>query len=545
MLASIHNFGGLLRFILRRDRLYLPFWIIGIVTLAVFFTPMLPGFFGDEQSKAVLTEMMKNPAMVAMIGRSYGDGSGAMYALFMLVWSTLGAAIFNIFFVVRHTRKDEEEGRSEMLAALPVGHNANLLAVLVLTAAANLLIAALTAAIIPVFGIEGIGWQGAVAYSAALGAGGLVFAASTLLISQLFATSKNTTAVAFVILGAVYLLRAAGDMDSGSEVFSLISPLGLVERTQAWVANEVWPVFVLLAETLVLSVAALALSSLRDTGAGLFAQRGGRAHASAALRGEFSLAWRLTRGLCIGWAVVMFVLGASYGSILGDISSFMESNALYSVVIGSDGASQQQMMEGFLAFILLMMGIVTAIPVCMVVLKLKSEERRGRVEQILATSVNRRYLMSGYLLIALVLAVALCLLTPLGMYCSAATLMDSPPALGTMIKASLNYLPAVLALAGLAALLVGLFPKATPVVWIMLVYCFIMSYLGNIMTASATDQTMKSVFEALLNVSPFSLLPAWPGDDFNLALSLGMVVVALILTALGRELYRRRDTATG
>jgi len=545
MLASLHNFGGLLRFILRRDRLYLPFWIIGIVTLAVFFTPMLPGFFGDEQSKAVLTEMMKNPAMVAMMGRSYGDDSGAMYALFMLVWSTLGAAIFNIFFVVRHTRKDEEEGRSEMLAALPVGHNANLLAVLVLAAAANLLIAALTAVIIPAFGIEGIGWQGAVAYSAALGTGGLVFAASTLLISQLFATSKNTTAVAFVILGAVYLLRAAGDMDSGSEVLSLISPLGLVERTQAWVANEAWPVFVLLAETLVLSIAALALSSLRDTGAGLFAQRSGRAHASAALRGEFSLAWRLTRGLCIGWAVVMFVLGASYGSILGDISSFMESNALYSVVIGSDGASQQQMMEGFLAFILLMMGIVTAIPVCMVVLKLKSEERRRRVEQILAASVNRRYLMSGYLLIALVLAVALCLLTPLGMYCSAATLMDSPPALGTMIKASLNYLPAVLALAGLAALLVGLFPKATPVVWIMLVYCFIMSYLGNIMTASATDQTMKSVFEALLNVSPFSLLPAWPGDDFNLALSLGMVVVAFILTALGRELYRRRDTATG
>ena len=62
-MSSIIGFGSLIQFILKRDKLYLPLWILGLVSLIVFFVPMMPSFFGDAQSAAVLVEMMKNPAI--------------------------------------------------------------------------------------------------------------------------------------------------------------------------------------------------------------------------------------------------------------------------------------------------------------------------------------------------------------------------------------------------------------------------------------------------------------------------------------------------
>lgn len=540
-MQSVHSFGGLILFILRRDRVYLPVWIIGITALAVFFAPMMPDFFGDDQSAMVLIEMMKNPAIVAMVGIVYGDGIGAMYASFMLVWSALAAGIFNILFVVRHTRKDEEEGRNEIIAALPVGRSANLLAVLLVVLAADACITLLTAVAIPLFGIEGIDWQGAVVYSAAIGAAGFAFAAITALLAQLFATSKSATVWAFVLLGTAFVLRAAGDMDSSYEPASLISPLGLVERVQAWVSNEIWPVLALLAGSVCISAMAFIFSSLRDTGAGMFPQRRGRAHASIFLSGPWGLAWRLTRGICIGWALVMFACGVAYGSIFNEMHSFMENNVLYAAILGGDEGAQADMMNSLISFLLLLMAILATVPVCLVIFKLKSEEKHGRLEQVLALSVNRQHLVTGFVLIAFLLSVVLTVLTPLGMYVAAVATMDSPPELTTMLASSFNCLPAILAVTGVAVLVVGVLPGLSPIVWVYLTFCFILTYLGNLMVSSAASETMKNVFDVLLKLSPFSLLPEWPAHDVDVGLTAGMVLVALALACVGYATFRRRD----
>jgi hypothetical protein len=41
-------------------------------------------------------------------------------------------------------------------------------------------------------------------------------------------------------------------------------------------------------------------------------------------RGPFGLAWRLQRTGLIAWAVALFILGISYGSVLGEIERFFE-----------------------------------------------------------------------------------------------------------------------------------------------------------------------------------------------------------------------------
>jgi ABC-2 type transport system permease protein len=539
-MSSVHNFGALVIFLLKRDRLYLPLWIIGLIALAVFFAPMMPSFAGDGQSAATLTEMLKNPAMVALVGLSYGDGMGAMYAQFMAIWVTLGFAIFNILFVVRHTRKEEERGQNELLIALSVGKNANLLATLLVALATNLIMALGTAVLLPAFGVEGINLQGALIFSLALGAGGLSFAAITALLAQLFSTSRSTNIVAFVLLGLMFMLRAAGDMDSNYEVLALISPLGLVERTQAWVENLIWPVTLLLAASLCIATLTFAFSSARDVGAGLFPDRAGKKHASPLLGNEWGLAWRLTGSMCIGWIIVMYILGTSYGTIINDIGSFMASNELYSAIIGSGQLSPSELVNSFVSYIMMLMAIVSAIPVCMVVFKLKSEERHGHMEQVLAKSVNRNSYMLAYIAIAIGLSICLLLATPLGMYTAAYTTMDTPPDLAVMIQASLNYLPALSILIGSAALLVGLIPKLSPVMWAFLVFCFMIAYMGNI-ASTMVEGAAKDAFEVMTNISPFSLLPLLPGEGFSATIAGTITAIAIILAIMGSIAYRSRD----
>ncbi|MCL1879578.1 MAG: ABC transporter permease, partial [Actinomycetia bacterium] len=296
---AIQGSLGLIRFILRRDRLYLPLWIVAVVIVNVAYATQMSDFLGDDASRQALLEMLKNPAMVAMMGVSYGTEIGQLYAQFMLIWAAALAAVFNIMLVIRHTRKDEEEGRLEMLSSLPLGRNAQLAATLAVALLADLLIAGFSSACFAAIDIQGIGAGGGAVMSFAVAATGFAFAGLAAFVAQLCATAKVANALAFVALGAAYLLRAMGDV--ANEALALASPLGLAERVQAWAANLAWPIAVLAAEGLAFFALAFVFSSLRDANAGILPARLGRRHASPWLAGDLGLAWRLTRSLSIGW----------------------------------------------------------------------------------------------------------------------------------------------------------------------------------------------------------------------------------------------------
>ena len=381
------GFCQLVRSILRRDRFWLPLWMLGCLTLATFFAPLLPDMAGSEHDMAILYEAMKNPAMIAICGILYGDSYtyGVMYSQFMLVWSAALVAAMNILFVARHTRRDEEEGRLEMLAALPVGKSANLLAVLVLSLALNLLIALLTGALLAAFAIEGMGTAGSLLFGAALGVCGFSFATLTALLAQLVTSFRATIGLAFAALGASYLLRASGDVSS--EALALLSPLGLIERCHLFADDRLWPLLLLLAISLVLAGASLAINAWRDYAAGLIAPRAGRAHAPALLRGPLSLAWRLTRNMILAWILVVFLFAASFGSMFGDMTLFYESNDLYSLMIGSTGVTTGDLMDPVIAMLFLVMSLIATVPVVFTLFRIRTEERRGRLEHFYSGAV--------------------------------------------------------------------------------------------------------------------------------------------------------------
>ena len=115
---------------------------------------------------------MKNPAMTAMVGPGYGLDNytvGAMMAHQMLLFTAIAVGIMNIFLVVRHTRRDEESGRIEMIRALPVGRLANLSSTVLVSLIVNILLALIVGLGLYFLRIESMDLHGSLLYGAVLG----------------------------------------------------------------------------------------------------------------------------------------------------------------------------------------------------------------------------------------------------------------------------------------------------------------------------------------------------------------------------------------
>jgi ABC-2 type transport system permease protein len=109
-------------------------------------------------------------------------------------------------------------------------------------------------------------------------------------------------------------------------VLSWASPIGWVQRARPF-ADERWWVFALVAVALVvLAAASYALSSRRDVGAGFPPPRLGQATASPSLGSPLAIAWRLHRGLLLGWTAAFVVMGAVFGSVTEAASDIVNDN---------------------------------------------------------------------------------------------------------------------------------------------------------------------------------------------------------------------------
>jgi ABC-2 type transport system permease protein len=531
-LPPIHGFLRLTLFILRRDRLWLALWMGGLLVLGTFFAPMIVGVVGDSSAQAALKEILSNPAMVAMCGPSYSDGYtyGGMYAQFMLVWAVIAFAVMNIMFVIRHTRRDEEEGRSEMAGALPVGRSANLFAVVVALCAVNAILSVLTGVALALFGVETIDLRGSLVFGCALGANGIFFAGVAALSAQLFVSARSALGTSLGVLGAAYLLRAVGDV--GSETMARLSPLGLAERSEIYVNNYIWPELVLVSAGLAVCAVAFLLNAKRDSGHGMLPVRNGRAHASVFLRGGLGLIWRLSRGMAIAWSIAVFIMAAAYGSVFADFDSFVANNSLYQAMLGI-GADTGDIMPPVIATMTLITTIMATIPVVMATLRLKTEESRGRMEQILAGSVSRARLIICEIAVAVPLAFALQTLTALGMYGAAAMAMDKPPEIILFIAAAMNFLPAMLIFISLGIIFVGAAPRLSALIWVYLAYSFFVAFLGDVLDMPGWVES----------ISVFSLLPRYPAEAVEPLRAVALCAASVLLAAAGTAAYRRRDIA--
>jgi ABC-2 type transport system permease protein len=563
MRGNFDNTARLVRFILRRERVTVIIWFIALIGMMAAMAPGIDTMFPEGEARDSLALMYENPIMIGMMGPAYGADNpttGSIYAFMMLLWSAMALAIMNIIMVVKHTRSDEEHGRAEVVRSLPVGRLANIHATMIAAGIINALLAVLLGLALFATGADGMDFAGSMMCGAVMGASGFVFAAITAVFCQLSFHSSGAAGLSFLSLGVFYMLRGFGDINA--EWLSLINPLGLAQRAKVFVDNDPVPVIVLLLAAVGFAALAYKLNSMRDLGQGFIPARPGRKHAKKSMLSPFGFSMRLTRNLIIVWTITMFALGASYGAFMGEIDTMVGDSPGYLMLMGipeealdqlTDYQKRDIIIDAFGSFVNIIMAVIALVPLIMLALKLRSEEKLDRLEHILSRSVSRRKYLGGFIIIAYVSSVALQLCTALGLYAGVASATeDNPFLLDKIVLANLSFLPALWVVMGLAVLIVGLFPKATGFVW---------GYYGLVCFLTLTSN-MPDIPDWLARLSPTGFVEGVKVTSFDLAdlqAKLGMSVVseqfnfvplivmtgiAAVLTLAGLFTYGKRDMMT-
>lgn len=529
----------ILRLQLRRDRLTLPIWIIGTALLLTATATSVQSTYGDAADRrGVLTVALASPTLLALRGIPNGDsiGSAVHFQGFAFLAVTIG--LMNTFLATRHGRADEERGRRELLLATPLARLAPPIATLVLGIVANAAFAVLAVA---GYTSAGLPLDGAALSAAALALTGLAFLGLGMLAGELTATSRAANGVGVAIVLAAYALRAAGDA-TGTPDFerltlapgwqSALSPIGWGQQTLAFTDDRGWPLAALGALALVGAAVALAVHARRDLGASLLAERRGRAAGRATLRGSLGLAWRLQWPTALAWTVGAALLGLALGSLvtaIADAQSSFDSPALTAVLQSLGHTDGSDLAAALTPALMNIVGALAGAAGVQAVLRMRDEESEGRLEQVLAGPRSRAGWLAAFTLVATATVVLLLTATGAAAALGFVTTGDADSA-GLAFGQALVQAPAALVFTALAALLVGLLPRAAVALsWGLYGLGVVVGLFGGLLDLP----------DSVEHVSPLRNVPVLPTDDVVPTLIVAAVAAAAV--ALAALAIRRRD----
>jgi len=523
--STLTGTGSLVRLILRRDRIRLPVWIVAILALVYTSASAVQGIYSTQAELDAYARTMGNsPGAIAFSGPPTALNTTGGVTIFEVNQSAMIAmALMAIFLVVRHTRGEEEEGRTELLRSTVVGRHAPTVAALLVVGAASAAVGAGVAASLISLGLP-VG--GSLAYGVSLALLGLAFTAVGACAAQVTSHGRAAIGMSLAALGVSFLLRAVGDVGNG--VLSWLSPMGWMQAVRPYADERWWPMLLLLAFTGIALGVAAELTSHRDLGAGLVQPRPGPSVASPRLGSATGLAVRLQRGSIVAWTAGAFLFGATLGGFGPEMEEFVKNQPDLADIFLQAGAT---IVDQYFVTVLLLLAIGVSGFTVSSALRLRAEESSGRAESLLATGLSRSRWTLGGIVVTVVGTLVVLGGGGLGtglFYGLASGDMGEMPGL---LWAGLAFTPAALALGGLAVLLSGAVPRAAMLAWALLAVCFVFAYLGVLLD---TPQWLR-------NLSPFEHVPGAPVETITAAPLLTLTAIAAALAGMGLLGWRRRD----
>lgn len=529
--AALDGTGTLIRFILRRERVGLPAWLLGLTALLALFLRALSELTATEEQRQDLYRIMSG-----FVGAIFGPGYGrdditaeryvvGVYGLFFFVL----AALMSMLLVTRHTRAEEQSGRAELIRSGVVGRHASLTAALIVAAGANVLLALLLASTLTAYGHDG---SDGLLFGASVGAIGLVFAGITAITAQITEYSRTAVGMAGAVLGAAWAVRAAGDMirDYGSPL-SWLSPLAWANQTRPYVDGRWWPLLLSLGLAAVAVAVGYSLSARRDLGAGLVAARPGAPAAAPWLRSPLAVVFRLQRSSLMWWTVALAASGLLVGG-LGD--QIADPVGMSERRIEIFGGSVDALLDGYLGMMALFLTVISGIMLVLGLQAVRGEEVEGRADPVLATAISRWAWLGSYLTVLSLGVVGLLLATGVATGLGTVLAGEDVSYVWDMALAFLGHAPGVLVILGVAAMLYGVFPRAIGVTWVLIGYSLFVALFGTVMDLPGWA----------MNLSPMEHTGRPPLDGTSWSGSAVLLAIAVGLMVAGLAAFRRRDLET-
>lgn len=539
--STMAGVGPLVRLALRRDRIVLPVWVAGFGLMMWAVVASVDGLYPTEQERVGAATFAAGSVVArAFDGPAAGTSLGALALMESYVLLAVLIGLMCTFCVVRHTRHNEETGRAELVGAAVVSRHAMLAAAMLVTLAAAVL--AGTAVTLVLLG-SGLPVTGSVLAGTGLAVAGAVFATIAAVSAQVFESSRAANAAAGATVGLAFFLRAVGDAfgevaASGTEVISAwpswLSPIGWAQQVRPFHLDAVAPLAIGVVFAVVLLVIAITLSAHRDAGSGMRGVRPGPARAAPGLLHPVGLAWRLQRGVVLGWLVGIVALAASFAALGDEAGEFITASEQLAEAFAAM-AGGADLTDTFLGFMMALIGTVTGGFIVQALLRLRVEEAAGHLEPLLATTVARSRWLVGHGTIAVGGTVVILLSAGLAAGLSYGLVSgDVPAAVASLTGAALAQIPASLTLAGVVLVAFAVVPRwSAAVAWTVFVGCLLMGQIGALLDLP----------RAVLNLSPYTHTPAIPAVELTWTPLVVLTSLATGLLVSGAAWFRRRDLA--
>lgn len=529
----------LVRLALRRDRVVLPAWILGMAAFLAATTAMFDASYAKSPQLLVPdTRIVVENVGMRVLGLVTGPTVGGYTLHRDALTLSLLAAVMSVLAVVRHTRQAEELGRAELLGSGVVGRHAPLAAAVVVSLLVNLVLA-------PLLGlgmvVAGQPVAGSMVAGASIALVGVAFTGVAAVASQVSSTTRGATGLAAAALGVSFMLAALGNVLGTVDSAALrvtsawpawLSPIGWGQQMRPFADNLWWPSGLAVLAAAVLTVVGAWLVGRRDVGRGLWPERRGAADASPQLLSATGLVWRLQRSALAGWTAALALFGLVFGALSEQIQGLQGDATDWYSTFGGD----VDLIGAYWASMMQIAGMAVGLYVVMLVLRLHHEESQGTVEPVLGAAVSRYRLLGAYAVNAVVSAVVL-----VGAFALAMTLTGGR-ALGStgsllldLLGAALVQLPAIGVLGGTVLLATALVPRwSVGLSWALVV---VVIAVGPMFGPSLGLPSW------LVDLSPFSHVPNAPAVAVTAAPVVVLGAVAVALAATAGLLLRRRDLA--
>lgn len=525
--------GYLTRMYLRRDRFAIIIWMLGIVGGVASGAGKIMGLSGDSGQVNSLVTALNTPSMAALFGpftavKPYTTAT--IFAASMMVFTGLLMAIMNIFFAIRNTRAQEDNGVLEMVRAHSVGRQSPLLSTLYELLSINILAGALTGITLQSINMKGADVTGDWLFGIGIAAFGMMFGAFALLLAQFATNARGATTMSYGLLGLLYVLRAMTDVQNVKYTWWTI--FGWIEKVDPYGKNRITPIVYMVGLAAIVLIVTFAVSTERDLGSGLLPDRPGRARASGLLTGPVSLVFRLERTSIISWVVGLAIYGVSMGTLFDTIGDMMHNSPMIVKIIGPAAAASvgRTMTLQFAAMMSVVMAIGASVPAIAAMLRLNSDEQKGWLESIHARSVSRFHLFGAYTLVGAVSGLLTLLAGTFGMAVGSQSAKNAFD-ISRIMWSFWGFAPTVLVIVGVVAVLLGLVGRYQQVAWIIPIYGLLSIYLGGLLDFPEWSRKL----------TPYGWINKVPLKNVQWNQVGWLVVLSVVLVLIGYVLYHRRD----
>lgn len=476
-----------------------------------------------------------NPALNAITGEARRlDTVGGWVSWRMFGMMIILGAIWGLLTATRHIRKEEDAGRWELLLAGQTTRRHATAQALGGLAIGWLALWAVTAAFTVWAGSRpdvGFSASDSLLYATAATASAALFLAIGALTSQLGATRRQANGLAAAILAISLLVRMLADSVSGLGWLRWLSPLGWVENLHPFTGSQ--PLALLPIGLLTVGAAglAVALAARRDLGTALLARHETVTADTRLLDSPARLAIRLERWVALAWIAGLALLGLIFGVVARSAIGASSVNKSIEQSVARLGGHHAGAATAWIGYEFLFIATLVAVAAVGQISAMRGEEADGQLDNLLARRLNRSVWAVGRLGVGAALVIAVGLAAGIGGWIGVAS-RSSGVAIGAMLQAGINMMPAAVFVLGLGMLLFALVPRlAAPLLYLLVLWSFVIEIIGSSITSN----------RLLLDTALFSHLGPVPAASLNWTAISVLTGLGIIAALAGLAAFQRRD----